>query len=363
MRVGARADVVPVEDVLAERRVPARGGGRERRGREALRRGVRVGVERRLAVARIAGPPADRDLLGVHRVAHDEVVRRRVGGQAGEQVHREVERAPPGVDRRRAAAIRRAERGEDERRAGRGGEVGGDLGGVIARVLVVLVERHVHGTSCGVGSISTAPASARTASSTLARDLADRPVGVERDALDATVAVLDERLVGSQVERDDERPRAVRRRQRGGLPAPRGQAQRRVLELRLGRGERHRQLAEDLGVRVQRVAGLAPLLIGERGRMRSGMAKRYTLPARQEASTPQRCAYRRSAGPMRGASSSQPTIATARRTIIRLPTSAVAPPAHRASRQLALATRWPSCAPARRISAVEAFKAAPASAL
>jgi len=38
-----------------------------------------------------------------------------------------------------------------------------------------------------------------------------------------------------------------------------------VLELWLGRGERHRQLAEDLGVRVERVAGFAPLLVGKRG--------------------------------------------------------------------------------------------------
>ena len=49
---------------------------------EAVRRGVGVGVERGLGVTGVAGPPADGDLLGVHRVAHDEVVRRRVGGLA-----------------------------------------------------------------------------------------------------------------------------------------------------------------------------------------------------------------------------------------------------------------------------------------
>ena len=71
---------------------------------------MRVGVERRPAGSRIARPPADRDLLRIHRVAHDEVVRRRIGREAGEQVDREVERAPPRVDRRGAPAIRRAER-------------------------------------------------------------------------------------------------------------------------------------------------------------------------------------------------------------------------------------------------------------
>jgi hypothetical protein len=35
------------------------------------------------------------------------------------------------------------------------------------------------------------------------------------------------------------------------------------LELRLGRSERHRQLAKQLRVRVERVADLAPLLVGK----------------------------------------------------------------------------------------------------
>ena len=112
----------PSAPPAGERRAPAKPVGRR----------VRVGVEGRPAVARVAGPPADGDLLRVHRVAHDEVVRRRVGGRAGEQVHGQVERAPPRVDRRRAPAVGRAERGEHQRGLGRGGEVGGDLVGVVA---------------------------------------------------------------------------------------------------------------------------------------------------------------------------------------------------------------------------------------
>ena len=57
----------------------------------------------------------------------------------------------------------------------------------------------------------------------------DGPVGGERDALDLAVAVLDDRLVGPQVQGDAERPRTVWGRQRSGLQAPCRQAQRRVL--------------------------------------------------------------------------------------------------------------------------------------
>ena len=150
--------------------------------REPVRRRVRVGVEGRLAVARVAGPPADRDLLRVHRVAHDEVLRRRLGRQAREQVDGEVERAPPCVDRRRAPAVRRAEGGQHERRAGRGGEVGSDLSGVVARVLVVLVERHApRDLLRGRVDLDGARQGADRLQN-LARDLADRPVGGERDA-------------------------------------------------------------------------------------------------------------------------------------------------------------------------------------
>ncbi len=107
------------------------------------------------------------------------------GGSAGRPENRltarsnEPHQALTGV---RASAIGRAERGEDERRAGRGGEVGGDLGGVVVRVLVVLVERdgprdllrgRVDRDGAGQGGDHI---------QNIARDLADRPVGGERDA-------------------------------------------------------------------------------------------------------------------------------------------------------------------------------------
>ena len=115
--------------------------GSSSRSAKPARRRMRVGVEGGAAVALVAGPPADRDLLRVHRVAHDEVLRGRVGRAAREEVDREVERAPPGVHGRRAPAVGGAERAEHERRLRRGGEVLLDLRGVVARVLVVLVQR------------------------------------------------------------------------------------------------------------------------------------------------------------------------------------------------------------------------------
>src|SRR5216683_5534903 len=60
-------------------------------------------LKARPRVACIAGPPPDLDLLGVPRITHDEVVGRGLCRPAGEQAHREVERAPPGVDGCRAA--------------------------------------------------------------------------------------------------------------------------------------------------------------------------------------------------------------------------------------------------------------------
>ena len=159
-------DVVPVEQYSPSVGVPAGGRGLERRLGEPVGRRVGVGVEGGLRVARVAGPPADGDLLGVHRVAHDEVVGRRVGRLAGEEADGEVEGAPPGVDRRRAAAVGRAERGEDQRGPGRGGEVGRrPASGRRSRARRPRRAGRVQGTSCGVGSISTGPPARATAAS------------------------------------------------------------------------------------------------------------------------------------------------------------------------------------------------------
>ena len=113
----------------------------------------------------------------------------------------------------------------------------------------------------------------------LARDVRDRSVRGQRHARGAPVAVLGERLVSVQVEAGDERARAVGRRQRPRLPAARRQAQGGVLKLRLGRRERHRQLAEDLRMGVQRVAGVAPGGELERGPLGHGLT---VLAARGE---------------------------------------------------------------------------------
>src|SRR6202000_3218585 len=110
--------VVQGENVLAEILGPA-GWRRGQAGAgEALDGGVRVGVEGGPGVAGVTGPPADGDLLGVHRVAHDEVRGRRLGGAAGEEVDGEVERSPPGVHRGAAAAVGRAKGGEHQRDPG-----------------------------------------------------------------------------------------------------------------------------------------------------------------------------------------------------------------------------------------------------
>src|SRR5207247_1292482 len=77
-------------------------------------------------------------------------------------------------------------------------------------------------------------------------------------------AVLDDRLVGAQIEGGNDGPRAVGRRQRKRLPAARAQPQGGVLELGLRRGKLHRELSEHLRMRVERVAGRAPRVVGER---------------------------------------------------------------------------------------------------
>src|SRR5512132_3610158 len=94
VRVHLDADVIPLENELPELRVPVRRGGRQVGLGKFLRRRVGEGEERRSLVTRVAGPPADLDLLGVSPVAHDEVVARRVRRLAIEEGDREVEGAP-----------------------------------------------------------------------------------------------------------------------------------------------------------------------------------------------------------------------------------------------------------------------------
>jgi hypothetical protein len=73
--------------------------------------------------------------------------------------------------------------------------------------------------------------------------------------------VLDERLVGAKVEARDEGSGAIPGRQCIGLPAAGREIEGGVLQLRLRRSQLDRELAEDLGVRVERVAGRTPNLV------------------------------------------------------------------------------------------------------
>ena len=219
-----------------------------------------------MPVARVAGPPADGDLLRVHRVAHDEVVAGRLGRLAREEADREVERAPPRVDRRRAPAIGRAERGEHQRRPRRGGEVGRDLRGVVARVLLVLVEAAPStAPPAACGSNSTSPASSRTAASTSRVTSPTERSGVSAMPRSRPSLCSTTRLV---VRAGRARRRARRSRR---APAAAAVSQPRAVRrsaacCSCGSGGRQhrRELAEDLRVAVQRVARLAPLLVAER---------------------------------------------------------------------------------------------------
>ena len=120
-------------------------------------------------------------------------------------------------------------------------------------------------TSCGVGLISTGPASVPDGLQHLPRDVPDGPIGGERHALGIPVGVFDDGLVGAQIEGGHDRARAVGCGQRERLPSARGQAQGGVLQLGLRRRQRDRQLAQQLRVSVQRVAGLLPFPVVDGG--------------------------------------------------------------------------------------------------
>ena len=161
--------------------VPTRRSGVEVRVRKAVGRRVCEREEGRPLVIRIPRPPPDLDLLGIASVAHDEVIGRWIGRPSREEVDREVEGPPPGVDRRRATAKRRPEFRQDERRVGGGLEVGRHLVGVIGRMLVVLVERdlprHLLGRGIDLDGAPQAPHGLEH----LARHLRHGPVGRQRD--------------------------------------------------------------------------------------------------------------------------------------------------------------------------------------
>jgi hypothetical protein len=77
--------------------------------------------------------------------------------------------------------------------------------------------------------------------------------------------MLDERFMGPKVEDYDEGPRTVRGRQGMGLPAPSGQTERGVLQLRLRGRHARSELPKDLGVGMEGVADILPRLVGDEG--------------------------------------------------------------------------------------------------
>ena len=181
-----------------------------------------------------------------------------------EQADREIEASPPCVHRRGTPAIGRADRREHERGLRRRSEVVGHLRGVVRGVLVVLVERCRPRRLLGSRIDVYRSREVAYRGEQLAGHLGNGPVRREGDPPGAPVAVLGDRIVTLQIERHDERTRSVGCRERQGLPSPGREPQRRVLQLGLGWSQRDRQLAEHLSVRVQRVAGGPPRLVGKR---------------------------------------------------------------------------------------------------
>ena len=225
--------------------------------------GESEGEERGAWVASVAGPPADLDLLGIRRVACDEPVGRGIDRPPREQAHRQVERAPPCVHRRRTTPVRSSQGGEDQCCSGGDREVGRGMGRVVRGVVVVLVQRSGPPDLLGSRVDPHRADRAVRCGQHLPSDLRDRPVRCERDAAYSTVGVLDHGLVAAQVEADHERSRAIRGGQRHRLPSTDAEAQGGVLELGLRRRQSNRPLPEHLRVRVQRVAGGAPHLVRE----------------------------------------------------------------------------------------------------
>ena len=186
-------------------------------------------------------------------------------GLAGEEADGEVERPPPRVDGRGTAAVGRPERAEDECSLSRRREIGLDLGRLIRRVLLVLVERRRPGRLLRRGVDHNWTTKPSNGGQHPERDLRHRSVRSERHPLDAPVRVLDRRLMEPQVQCDHDRSRPVARGQRQRLPAACGQAKCGVLELRLRRRQCGGQLAQHLGMPMKRLAGRRPRLVRKGG--------------------------------------------------------------------------------------------------
>ena len=132
-------------------------------------------------------------------------------------------------------------------------------------MLAVLVQRHVPRDLLGLGVDLDVASQAANGLEHLPRHLGDGPIRGQRDSRLSPVAVLNECLVSSQVEPGDDRAQAIGRGQHPRLPAAGRQSKGGMLELGLRRSELDRQLAEDLSVGVECVAGLGPRFVRERG--------------------------------------------------------------------------------------------------
>src|SRR5262249_51644739 len=120
-------------------------------------------------------------LLGIARIAHDEVVTRGIGRHSGEEGDRDVEGAPPGVDRRYAPAKGRTKLVQDESGLGCRREVGLDVFRLVGRVLAVLVERHLPGDLLRLGVDLDVAGQAANGPEYLPRHLGDGPIRGQRD--------------------------------------------------------------------------------------------------------------------------------------------------------------------------------------
>jgi hypothetical protein len=263
MGMGARADIGPIEEVLTEGRIPVGRLGRERQRLKTLGCRMGVRVESCPVIIPVTGPPANRNLLRVHGVAHDEITRRRISREAGEEAYRQIERSPPCVYRRRAPPICGSELREDERGLRGSSEIQGNGIGVITRVFVVLIEGRVPRYFLGLRINLNRADEVTDRGENLPSDGTDRTIRHQRHVADSPTARLHDHLMSAQIDHRHERALAVRSRQGFCLPTSSGQTERCMLELRLGRCDCHGKLAEKLRVGMERVARLMPLLVGK----------------------------------------------------------------------------------------------------
>ena len=159
---------------------------------------------------------------------------------------------------------RGAERGEDERGTGGRSEVLGNLIRFIGVVLIVLVERGRPGHLLRRRIDPHRGDHATDGAQDVPGDLPHRPVRPERDALRPPVAVLHHVVMPVQIEGHHECTGPVRRRERQRSPSPERSVEGRRAGVGFGRGQRNSQFAQELGVRVQGVAGRSPGVVGQR---------------------------------------------------------------------------------------------------